>query len=743
MPTRERFDLALDRLDGSHWTLFEELASSFLAADFPNLRTLSVPEGDAGRDATLFAPAGLDSVAIQSSVRQDWSTKVRETARRLRDTFPQTTVLVYVTNQVIGARADDLKRDLQRDFSLFLDIRDRAWFLDRQDKSPQQEKAAERLAEAIVDPLLASREIIESKGVALTTLESRAALVYLGLQWEDDTREKGLTKLSFEGVLRSVLRQTDPKNRMGREAILEGVRRVLPTHDPKIVDQYAVSALARMAKRSVRHYQVSDEFCLTYEERSRLRDRLAAREIRDIQLTVEVRALLLAVTPDLTDRQVEIEVLRLRRIAERYLMSRGEDFASNVAAGTVPIPAPVEVRDVVIKDYAEHPVDPPRIDETASIVTDILERPGAAIQAYLRSVADSYTLLAFLRETPDVQSAVTKMFSHGEIWLDTSIVLPLFAEILADDEPSRRFSAMIRAAVAAGMQVRITRGVLQEVERHMNQSLACASTFAQGRWEGRLPFLYQMYVLSGRSLDRFASWLEMFRGSARPEDDIAEYLLDTLSVEVGSLEDEAAAAPQDLRVMVHEIFAAIHDSRRRQRYTTTELDPMTLSRLVQHDVENYVGVIWKRRKEDVNALGHKAWWLTLDRAAFTVHSSLRGQIQGKIPDAPTLSPDFLVNYLALGPLRAAVPKDVESMLPLITEGIGEFLPVDLLAKAEQIRKESRDLPENIIRRRVRDGLDAARRRLGVLGHGGSQYMEESVTKSITGLPSSENDDSGK
>lgn len=730
MPTRERFDLALDRLDGSHWSAFEELASSFLAPDFPNLHTLSVPEGDAGRDATLFAPVGVDTVALQYSVRQDWSTKVRETARRLRDTFPGTTILIYVTNQVIGARADNLKRDLQRDFSLFLEIRDRSWFLDRQDKSPQQQKAAERLAEAIVDPLLASRGVIESKGAALTTLESRAALVYLGLQWEDDSREKGLTKLSFEGVVKSVLRQTDPEHLMPRETILEGVRRVLPTHDPAVVDQYAEAALARMAKRSVRHYQQRDEFCLTHEERNRLRDRLAEREVRDIQLTTEVRALLLATIPDLTDTQVEIEVERLRRIAERYLMSRGEDFASNVAAGTVPIPAPVEVRDVVIKDHAEHPVALPRIDETVSIVTDILERPGAATQAYLRSIADSYTLLAFLRETPDVQSAITKMFSHGEIWLDTSVVLPLFAEILAD-EPSRRFSAMISAASAAGMQVRITHGVIEEVERHMNRSLVCASTYGQSRWKGRLPFLYQMYVLSGRSLDRFTSWLEMFRGSARPEDDIAEYLLDNFTIEAGSLEEETAAAPQDLRVMIHEIFAAIHDSRR-QRYDTTELDPMTLSRLVQHDVENYVGIIWKRRSEDVSALGHKAWWLTLDHAAFAVHSALRGQIVGKIPDAPTLSPDFLVNYLALGPVRASVPKDVESTLPLITEGIGEFLPVDLLAKAEQIRQESRDLPENIIRRRVRDGLDAARRRLGVFGRGGSQHMEESVSRSITG-----------
>jgi hypothetical protein len=122
MPTRERFDLALERLDGTRWASFEELASSFLAAEFPTLRSLSVPEGDAGRDGTLFRPVGVDAVGLQYSVRRDWSAKVRETARRLKETFPDVRVLIYVTNQVIGARADDLKRELQRDFSVFLDV---------------------------------------------------------------------------------------------------------------------------------------------------------------------------------------------------------------------------------------------------------------------------------------------------------------------------------------------------------------------------------------------------------------------------------------------------------------------------------------------------------------------------------------------------------------------------------------------------------------------------------------------
>jgi hypothetical protein len=76
-------------------------------------------------------------------------------------------------------------------------------------------------------------------------------------------------------------------------------------------------------------------------------------------------------------------------------------------------------------------------------IIQLVAEAGPASRAYLHRVADSYTLLAFLREMPDVQAAMVKMFSHGEIWLDTSMVLPLMAEELIDDLESRRFTAML------------------------------------------------------------------------------------------------------------------------------------------------------------------------------------------------------------------------------------------------------------------------------------------------------------
>src|SRR5690606_31970268 len=108
-------------------------------------------------------------------------------------------------------------------------------------------------------------------------------------------------------------------------------------------------------------------------------------------------------------------------------------------------------------------------------VEKLLENPTPGVSSYLRRISDAYTLRAFLRQTPDVQEAVRKMFSFGEIWLDTSFILPIFGESLLP-KSDRNFTRLARAAVNAGLTLRVSPGVIEEVERHMNRARVCANT---------------------------------------------------------------------------------------------------------------------------------------------------------------------------------------------------------------------------------------------------------------------------
>ena len=102
-------------------------------------------------------------------------------------------------------------------------------------------------------------------------------------------------------------------------------------------------------------------------------------------------------------------------------------------------------------------------------------------------------------------------------------------------------------------------------------------------------------------------------------------------------------------------------------------------------------------------------------------------MSGDPPDSPVLSADFLVNYLAFGPLRTRIGKSQEVHLPLLMElGTARHLTPDLIAEAEKLREELKDLPDRVVRRRVRDLLDEARRRLGPIAQAGVGELDEEI-----------------
>ncbi|MEW6466033.1 MAG: hypothetical protein AB1434_09055 [Pseudomonadota bacterium] len=335
--------------------------------------------------------------------------------------------------------------------------------------------------------------------------------------------------------------------------------------------------------------------------------------------------------------------------------------------------------------------------------------------------------MAFLKQTPDVQGAVEKMFSHGSLWLDATVILPLIADTLAASDGERgRFSRMIEAARDAGLKLYVTPGVIEEVERHMNRSLVCVR-LTLGQWEGSIPYLLERYIAYGRSTASFPNWLENFRGDARPLQDIAEYLDDQFGIKERSLESERDASPPELRHALERIWYERYD-RRREKYGTP-LDDMAITRLVNHDVECYAGVVQLRTQEHASPFGYSAWWLTVDRQAFDVKNRLRGYMNGQPPDSPVMSADFLVNYLAFGPMRKRVTKAKESNLPLlmVIGGANQLTP-ELITEAENLRSQLKELPERVVRRQVRDHLDKARSRIGPIAKLGMDDIDDALQR---------------
>jgi hypothetical protein len=709
------FRLALERLDPSDWAHFERLCSAFLVPEFPALRTMASATGDGGRDSELFSPDGKPFIAAQYSIASDWKTKIRKTVQRLSETLPYVRILIYMSNQQIGGQADDLKRDML-EVGLSLDLRDRNWFLERASLDALRENAALELVDLIARPYLAGEQIINKPSSALTTGEARAALLYLGLQWQDDIAEKGLTKLSFDALVRAALRYTHSENRLSRSQIHEAICKALPSADKTIVTSQVDSALARLNKRYIRHWKKEDEFCLTFEEHKRISSRLAELEVQEADFHDEVKRHCDECLEDIKDAQeTDAQDLqqRIPRMLEKLFLRRGEAFASAVVSGSLHRMRIEDLADIIFDDITTYPHQSKIIhhlpEVAKTVVRSILANPTDSSQRYLRRLSNSYTLFSFLNETPDVQSATRKLFSHGTVWLDTTVLLPLFAEQLEEEASQRRLSKVFKTCRDAGIELRVTDGIIREINAHMNTALSC-SQYATGSWRGRIPYLYYQFLHTGRAPGEFRRWLPLFRGGERPEEDLAQFLLEVFDIQRENLEEASLKVDEKLRWAAERLWSEAHLERRRQ---AQQMDDDTTRLLIKHDIETYLGVISLRQEEQVSELGYRHWLLTLDRTAWDIRDRLKAEFLDMTPPSPLLSLSFLINNLNFGPVRRNVRKADELSLPLFLDiELSESFPHDIMEIADRVRRENEGLPEYVIRRKVRDAIDKARRNRG-------------------------------
>ena len=245
----------------------------------------------------------------------------------------------------------------------------------------------------------------------------------------------------------------------------------------------------------------------------------------------------------------------------------------------------------------------------------------------------------------------------------------------------------------------------------MNNAVAC-SQYTPGTWRGRVPYLYYQYLQTGQSRIEFRKWIALFRGAERPDDDLIQFFGDFFGIKREDLNEASQQVSEDLRWAADRLWSAAHKHRRRHSQQSNEA---TTRLLIQHDIETYLGVVALRQKEEVFELGYRHWLLTLDTNAWNIRDRLKKEFPEKTPPSPLLSLSFLVNNMTFGPNRRLVGKTDELSIPLILElELSESMPYDIVEIADQLRHENATLPEYVIRRKVRDAVDKARRRKGYL-----------------------------
>jgi hypothetical protein len=732
-PVSARFRKALEGLDYRNWQLFEEVAAQFMADEFPRLRTLADPSGDGGRDGILHSE-DYPTVAIQYSVTPETSAKIRSTAKTLNDGHPEITNLIYVTPRDVPTAVRDAETvQLRNQNRMNLDIRDVTWFVDREDRSSSTHAAAEMAAVRIVDPLLASAGLRDSFRPELSTEDTRAALLFLSMQREDDDRNRGLTKLCFDALVRATLRGTDNDNRMTLGQVHEAVARLVPSHSKGDVVEYTDRALDRLERGAVRHWTIDGTYCLSFDERKRLIEEIVQLEDLESAFNSQLRSSLEFVAEGLGASANDVEndhLARARRVIETYLFEQGESFVAALAGGQSPLFIEQDLHSVVQEDAGSHPDTTSLRDSIVPLTEEAIRRtildPSHATIAFLHSAKEAYTLFAFLKESPNVQAAVTKIFEGGELWLDTTVVLPLLAEHLLDPN-ERQYSRLFEASRAAGVKLFVTPGVVEEINSHF---VRCRAAIRLGpQFRGRSPFLLNAFVWSGGDIRRFGEFEAEFRGESRPETDISDYLRQELAISTRSLADEVDRAPDELRWPVQEYWRKAHANRRSGQ---DSIDPVLIERLAQHDIESFLGVVQRRGGELVgNPLGYTTWWLTVDRHAVDAATTISSQNDIRGLDTPVIGLAFLTYYLMVGDARRQLTSEQARQLPAILDPtLMDVAPKELLAAAEKVRQAIDGSSVRRMRRDIRDLLESDRIRSGKLGRVGIDSIQYDIEMAL-------------
>lgn len=718
--SRARFQLALKQLKSSQWEEFERLCSVFLASEFSGLRTMASPGGDRGRDAELYSSQGISHVMFQYSVRSEWKQKINETIARIDQEFPNVSQLIFLSNQEIGAAADDVKSEAIGK-GKFIDVRDRSWFLERMDLDDSRRAAAAELARLVVDPFLETSGII-TNAPGIAGQQARTALLYLEMQNKDEGAEKGLTKLSFEALVRCALRGTSSASKKNREQVYQEVHSMLPQHSVSQLKPYIDSAIIRLSKKTIKHHQKEDEFHISYEEVEATKDRVAELSLLNDAFQADVEEMLARDNMVSVAKYEEITSL-VRKCIELYFYRLGEEFAQAMTRDSVPPMHADMIENICSEISPLGNVYSGRrwMDFLGTLTKRLLNTPSESTTELLRLLSTSYTLFSFLSAVPDVQKATKKLFERGTIWLDTSVVLPVVAEQAAPED-MRPFTSLMTNLVRAGTKLNVTEGVLEEVERHIN---LCRTYVRSHDWRGRVPYVFSRYVETGRPLNGFPTWLETIVGDHRPIDDIADFFSDVAGIEVEATAS-LDALDQEVVRSVREYWKEVQERRRSE-----EGFSLTAYRLAEHDSENYLAALAQRRRSPgASVLGYSCWLLTLDSAAWFLFDKMDVEVRQSIKHPPLISLDFLLKYLAFGPRRDQIDTTAKGFSRIFTPSIYESIPVELINVAEQVRKDNSGLPERIIQRRIRDELDKQKMSAGVAQKAGLSGAAKAFTSSL-------------
>ena len=307
-----------------------------------------------------------------------------------------------------------------------------------------------------------------------------------------------MTKAAYESLVLAVLHGSSHDSAVGRHAIYERLGCLVRDVSSVVLNARIDSALERLSAKhgQLKHIRGTDSFHIAHEESGRIQRGTEIFLEEGNSLKQDILAALYLVDSEIVDDDARRDdcVQAIKRLSKNCCSIMVSNLRRAISTWRIPETEKGTLEHLLTEmAFKTHLPN----TEAAKVIHLVLAYAADSTQEHLLRLLDSYTVLALLKSTPDVQKALRKVFAGETIWLGTSVILPLMAECLsAGSTPMRD---LVKACHLSDIKLRVTSRVIEGVDAHLNVCVAGARSTSTSSF--RLPFLLSEYLLSGRSRD--------------------------------------------------------------------------------------------------------------------------------------------------------------------------------------------------------------------------------------------------
>jgi hypothetical protein len=653
--------IALDKAEGFQFERFvQDFYSPLVGASFVPVGGMHDGGADAFDSQGVYEEVGAPRAFYQASTQEDFRSKIRKTAKRLRDVGRDPRTLVYVTSRTINL-PDAEERNLSRELDISIQIRDAKYVISHINDSAGTIAAFNHHLRHLTDFL---RGIGASKIIA-PSANVRSPAVYVFLE-QELARRQGDTKL-IDAVTDSLtlwaLEGTDPDAgmMMSREDVLNKISLEIPAVRQVVNNRVGgrlkwLSNKAFPGGRQVNWHKKGNQFCLPYETRKRIEDENRADEA----LRLDVLNSFYSRLRDDTGRHLDEPAARMAaeltlRSLQMAFEREGLVFASFLESKDDAEYA--TITDAIAEALTERNVEPGERyvlgDAVFATVRRVLYGSVEIERGYLAKLSRTYTLLFTLNSEPRLIEFFQQLTGTLYLYVGADLLVRALSEryLPVDDQITRNTLVM---ATRLGAKLVLTEPVLDEVLgnlrgadsefRHRFEQIEYHVDYLMARNAPKIMVRAYFYArLDPKpAIRKPGSWpafvaqfvphADLHRPSA--SDHLRRYLLATFGMEFESTN-------QLLNLVDHQAVEQLADSL---------ADSKPTRELAFNDALMALAVYGRRklRREEshVTEFGFESWWLTTEARILQHTKELVRQHRGA---RYIMRADFLLNFMTLAP----------------------------------------------------------------------------------------------